>query len=434
MTENHFHTVRQTLLAQMEEGVAIIVAASPKTRSNDTEYPYRQNSDFYYLTGFNEENAILVLVKTATLTQTLLFIEGYNADYALWNGARLSLEEARQRFLVDDVHERSHYAVSIAEVLREHTRLYLDLYSEAPALTEAKKAAHALHHTRGVKRHIRTLIDVTHLIHTLRLIKTPGEIAMIRHAIGITLHAHHEAMRVCRVGMKEYQLQAAMNYVFLHNGAHSEAYGAIVAGGNHANTLHYIDNQDVLREGELVLIDAACEWECYASDITRTFPINGTFSPAQREVYNAVLNVQLAVIEAIKPNVKREWLQTYSEELLCDALIHLGVLSEDRTALMEAKAYKKYAPHGIGHWMGLDVHDPCPYVDEAGESLFLQEGMVMTIEPGLYFRADDESVPLEYRGIGIRIEDTILVTDKGYENLSAGIVKTIEAIEAMCKN
>jgi Xaa-Pro aminopeptidase len=234
--------------------------------------------------------------------------------------------------------------------------------------------------------------------------------------------------------MKEYQLQAAMSHIFFHHGALEQAYGAIVAGGNHANTLHYIDNKDQLREGELVLIDAACEWECYASDITRTFPINGTFSPAQREVYTAVLNVQLAVIEAIKPNVKREYLQTYSEELLCDALIVLGVLSGDRATLLEAKAHKKYAPHGIGHWMGLDVHDPCPYVDEEGESLSLHEGMVMTIEPGLYFRADDESVPLRYRGIGIRIEDNILVTKDGYENLSAMIAKTIDAIEAMCKD
>jgi Xaa-Pro aminopeptidase len=434
MTETHFHTVRHTLLAQMEEGIAIIVAASPKTRSNDTQYPYRQNSDFYYLTGFNEDNAILVLVKTATIAQTILFIEGYNADHALWNGARLSLEEAREKFKLDDVYERSEYTQKIAELLRDHTRLYLDLYCDALPLLEAKKAAQALHHTRGVKRHIRHFIDVTHLIRTLRLLKTPSEIAMIRHAIGITAHAHHEAMRICRAGMKEYQLQAAMSYVFLHHGALEQAYSAIVAGGNHANTLHYIDNKDQLREGELVLIDAACEWECYASDITRTFPINGTFSLAQREVYTAVLNVQLAVIEAIKPNVKREYLQTYSEELLCDALLALGILSGDRATLIESKAHKKYAPHGIGHWMGLDVHDPCPYVDEEGESLLLQAGMVMTIEPGLYFRADDESVPLRYRGIGIRIEDNILVTDDGYENLSAMIVKTIDAIEAMCKD
>jgi Xaa-Pro aminopeptidase len=240
-------------------------------------------------------------------------------------------------------------------------------------------------------------------------------------------------MRECRAGKREYQLQAHMSYIFINSGAMNEAYGAIVAGGNNANTLHYVDNTDELTDGELVLIDAACEWELYASDITRTFPINGTFSDPQREVYNAVLDVQLRVIEAIKPGVKRDWLQTYSEELLCDALIALGVFNGERETLMEAKEHKKYAPHGIGHWMGLDVHDPCPYVDEEGESLAFMAGMVMTIEPGLYFRAEDESVPERYRGIGIRIEDNILVTEEGHENLSSMIAKSVEEIEEMCR-
>ena len=320
----------------------------------------------------------------------------------------------------------------IQELLREHINLYIDLYSDSSRLSEAKKAAQLLHTTRGIKRHIRSIRDVTFLIRKLRLIKSPEEIETIKKAIALTAEAHHQAMRVCKSGMKEYQLQAAMNYVFLDNGASAEAYGAIVAGGNNANTLHYIDNRDELRDGELVLIDAACEWELYASDITRTFPVNGKFTDAQREVYNAVLEVQLRVIDAIKPGVKRAWLQHYSEELLCDALINLGILSGERETLMDAKEHKKYAPHGIGHWMGLDVHDPCPYVDEEGESLAFMAGMVMTIEPGLYFRVDDESVPEHYRGIGIRIEDDILVTEEGYENLSAMIVKSVEEIERCC--
>jgi Xaa-Pro aminopeptidase len=266
----------------------------------------------------------------------------------------------------------------------------------------------------------------------MRLIKSVEEIEMIKKAVAITAEAHHEAMHTCKSEMAEYELQARMNYVFLSHGARAEAYGAIVAGGNNANTLHYVDNRDVLKDGDLVLIDAACEWELYASDITRTFPISGKFSDAQHEVYNAVLDVQLRVIDTIKPGIKRDWLQKYSEELLCDALIKMGILSGERRALMEAKAHKKYAPHGIGHWMGLDVHDPCPYVDESGESLAFAPGMVMTVEPGLYFRADDESVPERYRGIGIRIEDDILVTEEGYENLSAMIVKSVEDIERMC--
>jgi Xaa-Pro aminopeptidase len=432
MNETHFLNHRTKLLASMEEGVAIITSAPTQTRSNDTEYSYRQNSDFYYLCGFNEDNSLLVLIKTPETSKTILFVEAYNADHALWNGARLGVEGAREKFSVDEVHDIAEYNGMIKELLREHINLYIDLYSDSIRLTEAKSAAQSLHSTRGIKRHIRSIRDVTYLIRTLRLIKSDDEIELIKKAITITAEAHHVAMEKCRAGMREYQLQAQMSYLFLNHGAMSEAYGAIVAGGNNANTLHYVDNRDELLDGDLVLIDAACEWELYASDITRTFPINGKFSDAQREVYKKVLDVQLRVIEAIKPGVKRDWLQTYSEELLCDALIELGILSGERSALMEAKEHKKYAPHGIGHWMGLDVHDPCPYVDESGESLAFRAGMVMTIEPGLYFRADDESVPQAFRGIGIRIEDNILVTESGYENLSAMIAKSVEEIEGMC--
>ena len=432
MNETHFLNRRSKLLTMMEEGVAIVTSAPPQTRSNDTEYPYRQNSDFYYLCGFNEDNSVLVLLKTSESTKTILFVEAHNPEHALWNGARLGIEGARVRFSVDEVHDIAQFGGMIKELLREHINLYIDLYNDSARLIEAKNAAQSLHSTRGVKRHIRSIRDVTYLIRTLRLIKSSEEIEAIKKAISITAEAHHSAMQMCHVGMREYQLQAQMSYIFLNHGATSEAYGAIVAGGNNANTLHYVDNRDELRDGDLVLIDAACEWELYASDITRTFPINGKFSDPQREVYNAILDVQLRVIEAIKPGVKRDWLQTYSEELLCDALIELGILSGECKILMEAKEHKKYAPHGIGHWMGLDVHDPCPYVDEAGESLAFMSGMVMTIEPGLYFRADDESIPECYRGIGIRIEDNILVTEEGYENLSAMIAKSVEEIEGMC--
>ncbi|MDD4950859.1 aminopeptidase P N-terminal domain-containing protein [Sulfuricurvum sp.] len=432
MNEIHFYNRRAKLLDLMEEGIAILTSAPIQTRSNDTEYSYRQNSDFYYLCGFNEDNAVLVLIKTPNASKTILFVEAHNAEHALWNGARLGIEGARKRFSVDEIRDIADYTKDIKELLREHINLYIDLYHDSARLNEAKSAAQSLHSTRGVKRHIRSILDVTYLIRSLRLIKTSEEIDAIRRAVEITAEAHHVAMRVCRSGMREYQLQASMSYVFLNSGASAEAYGAIVAGGNNANTLHYVDNRDELREGDLVLIDAACEWELYASDITRTFPINGKFSEAQSEVYNAVLDVQLRVIDAIKPGVKRDWLQTYSEELLCDALIALGILSGKREALMEAKEHKKYAPHGIGHWMGLDVHDPCPYVDETGESLAFEAGMVMTIEPGLYLRADDESVPARYRGIGIRIEDNILVTETGYENLSSMIAKSVEEIEAVC--
>lgn len=434
MNEIHYELRRQKLLSSLEEGIVILTSASQKTRSNDTEYPYRQSSDFYYMCGFQEDNALLVLVKTKEFSKTILFLEPYNEEHALWNGSRLGVEKAKERFNVDEVYDIHGYALVIKELLREHVALYIDLYDESLWITQAKKSAKELHDTRGVKRHIKAIYDVTHLIRSQRLIKSPEEIIQIKKAIELTAKAHHEAMKSSKSGMHEYELQAKMSYVFLSNGASSEAYGAIVAGGNNANTLHYIDNRDVLHEGDLVLIDAACEWELYASDITRTFPVNGKFSEVQRCVYEKVLDVQLKVIEAMKPGIKRDWLQRYSEELLCQALIDLGMLSGERENLLESKAHKKYAPHGIGHWMGLDVHDPCPYVDDEGESLVFTAGMVMTIEPGIYIRADDESVEEKYRGIGIRIEDDILITQTGCENLSSAIAKSVAEIEAMCNS
>jgi len=426
-----YHARRQKLLEKLEEGVVVLSSSPTKTRSNDTEYPYRQNSDFYYLCGFEEPNSILILLKTSESSRSILFVESYSAEAALWNGACLGVEGARERFRVDEVYPTVEYSGMIKEILREHTALYSDFLDDSSFLTLAHQSAKELREMRGVKKTIRCLHDVTYLIRSMRLVKSNEEIECIKQAIAITAQGHHEAMRECRSGMREFQLQARMSYIFLSKGAKSEAYSAIVAGGNNANTLHYSDNRDVLRDGNLVLIDAACEWELYASDITRTFPINGKFTPPQRAVYEKVLEVQLRVIEAMKPNVKRDWLQKYSEELLCQALIDLGILKGERDTLLESKAHKKYAPHGIGHWMGLDVHDPCPYFDDSGESVCFQAGMVMTIEPGIYIRADDESVEEKYRGIGIRIEDDILITEEGCENLSCMIVKAVEDIEEM---
>ncbi len=433
MNEAHFQARRQQLLGEIEEGIIILSSAPLKTRSNDTEYPYRQNSDFYYLTGFEEANSVLILVKTLELTRTILYVEPHSDEHALWNGARLGVDAALKRFDVDEVHSILEYPNHIKEILREHISLYFDFYDDSQHVKCAQQNAKELRETRGVKRTIRSFHDVTYLIRSLRLIKSSEEIDLIKKALDVTAKAHHEAMKKCSSGMKEYELQAHMGYVFLSQGAASEAYGAIVAGGNNANTLHYIDNRDTLREGDLVLIDAACEWELYASDITRTFPVNGKFSEAQRSVYEKVLAVQLQVIEAMKPGVKRDWLQKHSEELLCQALVDLGILKGECDALLESKAHKKYAPHGIGHWMGLDVHDPCPYVDESGESLVFEAGMVMTIEPGIYIRSDDETVEEKYRGIGIRIEDDILITQTGCENLSSMIAKTVDEIEEMCR-
>jgi Xaa-Pro aminopeptidase len=325
------------------------------------------------------------------------------------------------------------YAAKLPELIANLPRLYLDLFDEAPWYTEAKKAAEALRHRRETKRPVTQLLDVCAETRRLRLYKSDEEMALIRKGLGITAEAHHHAMRVCRPGMPEYALQAEYDYRFRSRGAEGDAYTTIVAGGDHANTLHYIRNDAPLTDGDLVLIDAGCEYRCYATDITRTFPVNGRFSPAQRAVYEAVLEVQLAVIDAIAPGVLRSDLQKRAERMLCEAMVALGILEGEVDALIEAKAHKKYFPHGIGHWMGLDVHDPLPYYDEKGVEIPRAVGMVLTVEPGLYLPASDENIPLPYRGSGVRSEDDILVTESGCVNLSEGIAKTVEAVEAMCR-
>jgi len=238
-------------------------------------------------------------------------------------------------------------------------------------------------------------------------------------------------MRMKKFSKSEYELQATIEYIFKKNGAYSDAYSSIVASGNNANTLHYIDNSKKLKRGELILIDAGCEYEYYASDITRSFPVSGKFTKAQRELYEMILAVEKEIISMVRPNILRSKLQERSELLLTKGLVRLGILQGDVEKLMKKKKHKKYYPHGIGHWMGIDVHDPSPYRDRKGKEIFLREGMVMTIEPGIYIDKNDMQVPKRFRGIGIRIEDDILVSESGYENLSAGIVKEIKEIEAL---
>jgi len=230
----------------------------------------------------------------------------------------------------------------------------------------------------------------------------------------------------------EYEIQAIIEYIFKKNGSDHDAYSSIVAGGNNANTLHYVENSQLLQEGDMMLIDAGCEWDYYASDITRTTPINGKFSKAQQALYEGILDVQEKIITSIKPGVSKQEIQEKSEILLAQVMLDLGILSGSIDKIIAEKAHKKYYPHGIGHWMGLDVHDTCPYKDENAKEIQFEEGMVLTVEPAIYLPLDDLEIPEAYRGIGIRTEDDIVVTQKGYKNLSSDIAKTVEEIEKMC--
>lgn len=266
-------------------------------------------------------------------------------------------------------------------------------------------------------------------IEAMRLLKSEAEIKLIKKAVEITKDAHIKAMGFKKQNKFEYQLQAEIEHTFKSCGAYSDAYTTIVAGGNNANTLHYISNNHILSNDDLILIDAGCEYEYYAGDITRTIPVSGKFSKEQKEVYNMVLDAQFKVLDSIKPGVKRTKLQKIAVESITESLVKLGVLKGDVKKLIKKEKYKPYYPHGIGHWMGIDVHDQCPYKDKNEKEIKLSAGMVLTIEPGIYLDNEDKNVPVKYRGIGIRIEDDILITENGYENLSSEIPKTIQEIE-----
>lgn len=433
MSDTIYKRRRDALLEQIKDGVGVLVSARNQMRSNDTEHPFRQDSNFYYLTGFDEDNSALVLVNSGDIRKTMLFVQPKDETMELWTGQRTGVDAAKERFEVDEVHSIDAFENVVKEALKNRKRLYFDLFSDDEMYRTVQKQCRHLVHDRSSKVSPRSFIDITEMIQKMRLIKDEHEIALIREAVAITKEAHHAAMRSARPGVHEFTLQADIEHVFRHRRAHSNAYMTIVAGGNNANTLHYVNNSDAFGEEELVLIDAGCEYRMYASDITRTFPVSGRFTPPQREVYEVILDAQLRIIEMIRPGITKQALQEKSERWLTEGMVRLGILEGDVETLMEEKKHKKYFPHGIGHWMGIDVHDPCPYVDENGEEIVFAPGMVMTIEPGLYIRDDDEEVPAVYRGIGIRTEDNILVTEKGCENLSDGIAKTVEEIETACR-
>jgi len=432
MREEIYRKRRERLVGMMPLGVAVITASELKVRSNDTEYPYRQDSDFYYLTGFEEDSAALVLSKSRSGIKTVLFLQDKDDEMELWTGKRLGVEAAGKRFAVDKVYSIGVYEKEMEIFLKGCSTLLYEMFSEKALCRKVETVSKRLVQDRSVKISPRVHMDITALTQKMRLVKSSDETDLIKKALSVTKEAHHHAMRLCRPGMMEYELQAEYEYLFKKWGAGSDAYTTIIAGGNSANTLHYISNNQMLKDGDLVLIDAGCEFGMYASDITRTFPVNGRFTKPQRELYEMVLDVQHSVMEAIRPGITKEVIQKLSERLLCEGMARFGILKGDVPTLLEKKAHRKYFPHGIGHWMGLDVHDPCPYVDENGDDTVFEAGMVLTVEPGIYIREDDDTVPLKYRGIGIRIEDNILVTVDGCENLSEEIAKTVDEIEAMC--
>lgn len=426
-----FEKRRKTLMNRVGNNAAVIVGAAPEVvRTGDSHYSYRQNSQFYYLTGFPEPCALLVLLPGHAEGEFILFNRPRNPDKERWDGyiagQRGACEEygAQLSFPIEEL------SVRLPLLLENREKIYYPLGRDCALDEIIKQAVTQLR--RGVRRGVKApeeFHDVDSLLNEMRLIKDEEEKAIMRRVCENSAKAHLEAMKVCRPGMFEYDIEAELHYHFAKGGSRQTAYSSIVGGGDNACILHYVENNRQLKDGTLLLVDAGGELSNYASDITRTFPVNGKFSAPQKAIYELVLKSQLDAIERIKPGLPWNEIQQGIVKILTEGLVKLGILSCSVDALIQHKAYERFYMHNSGHWLGLDTHDVGHYKVN-GEWRLLQEGMVLTVEPGLYIDANDETVPKEYRGIGVRIEDDVLVTKTGCEVLTKAVPKTVADIEA----
>lgn len=422
---------RAELLKKIPEGAIVILSAGKQTlRSHDTHYVFRPDSDFYYLTGFAEPEAYAVLFLEGRKTKFILFNQPNDPEKAIWDGVREGQEGACKKYGADLSYPYTEFESKLAELLIGHKSLYYPLgcFQELDTLV-----LKTMSHIKSVKRkgvhYPKALVNLETVLHSMRQIKSPAEIQLMRKAAEISAKAHIKAMELCSPGMNEYELEAAVRYEMIRHGAKEVAYNSIVAGGRNACILHYEHNNALLNGGELVLIDAGAEYQYYAADITRTFPVNGKFNQEQAAIYNLVLKTQENIIKMIKPGVRFNQLQEKATKLLHEGLINLGLLKGPSKKLWEKADYRRFYMHGVSHWLGMDVHDVGSY-QENGKWQVLEPGMVLTVEPGIYI-TEDPSLEKRWWNIGVRIEDDILVTDAGHENLSKHAPKTIKEIEML---
>ncbi len=419
---------RKALLDAMGTGVMIIAAPPTYIRNNDVEHEYRQGSDLYYLTGFDEPESVLVLSNQHPEHKAVLFLRKRDPERETWDGPRLGVERAPDALKVDaafPIGELDEKLPSYMEnTKRVHYRIGLDRRFDDRFLAALDVVR--MRSRRGGE-YPSEIVDPGVLLHEMRLTKSPAEIEVMRRAAAITREAHLAAMRAAKPGRFEYEVEAELLRTFRAHGSERPAYGSIVGAGPNATILHYRRNDRRLEDGDLLLIDAGAEFGYYASDVTRTFPVNGKFTPAQRAIYELVLTSQLAAIEAVKPGATVESVHERTIEVLVDGLIALGLCSGTKQEVLERGDYKKFYMHRTSHWLGMDVHDVGRY-HQAGGPRPLEPGFVLTIEPGLYIAPNAEVDPA-YRGIGVRIEDDILVTASGCDNLTADIPKGVEELE-----
>lgn len=425
---------RLELMTRLEGAVAIVPTHSHQTRSYDTEFPFRPDSNFKYLTGCKEADAVLVLAPHHPEFQEILFVHPKDPVAEMWMGERLGPEKACEIFEVDACFSLDDFKTKLPEFLEGHAKVAMDFYTHKKHFEKVLKMMEKLNQLKKKKVAKPTeILSLGPIVGEMRLIKDATELAFMKSALEITGKAHAAAMAFSSPEKTEREVHALLKYIFQKEGAIGEAYESIVAAGNHANTLHYIKNDSALHEGDLLLIDAGSEVNVYASDITRTFPINGKFTKAQRDVYQVVLNAQKEAFNYARPGATLAQMHQATCKSLAQGLIDLGVFSDKSLdEVMEKELYKEFYPHGTGHWLGLDVHDTCPYFDEDFQDIEFKPGMVFTVEPGLYFRKDHTNLPQHLKGIGIRIEDDLVITATGYENMSAAIPKEISEVEEAC--
>jgi len=425
-----FRERRQTLASRMK-GAALIVTANPEfIRNNDVHHSYRQDSNMFYLTGFEEPESILVF-RPGQTPETVLFVRPKDVLRETWDGFRYGPEGAEKEFKVDKAYLVDDFDKVIVDLLKPVDRVYYRWHIDREFDQKMLNVLGAVRSSQGRSgRGHLPVFDSWELIGELRLVKSVSDVAVMRKACEITAKAHVDAMKFVKPGVTERQVMGVLLGSFLMQGAEREGYGTIVASGANATTLHYVFNDQTCRAGDLLLVDAGAEYQFYTGDITRTIPVSGRFTDVQKRVYQGVLELQKDLAKRVKPGITLKSLQDTTIEVLTEFMIELKLLQGGRQQLIESGAFRKYYPHGVSHWLGMDVHDAGLSV-MSGEPRVLEVGMAFTIEPGLYIPADDLTAPAELRGIGIRIEDNVVVTPTGCEVLTSLVPKEVSEIEAI---
>ena len=432
MNNTEYKRRRKHLMQIMgEDAVAILPAALVRMRNRDAEFQYRQDSDFHYITGFDEPEAVAVLVPGREHGEYILFCRENDKKMETWNGLRAGQDGAIDKYAADDSFPIDDIDDILPGLLENKEKVYYTMGVHPDFDQQVIKWVNRLREQSRMGIHTPSeFVALDHQLHDMRLYKSAAEVKVMRKAAQISAKAHIKAMQFCKPGVYEYQLEAELLHTFMHEGARFPAYSSIVGGGKNGCILHYVENSEALKNGDLVLIDAGAELECYASDISRTFPVNGKYSKEQRALYDIVLAAQLAAIEQVQPG--NHWNDPHEAaiKVITQGLIDVGILEGDLETNVKDESYKDFYMHRTGHWLGMDVHDVGDYkVDD--EWRVLEPGMVLTVEPGLYISADHENVAKKWHNIGIRIEDDVLVTKDGYDVLSKDVLKDPDEIEAL---